>query len=134
MNGWVGFDLDGTLAVYDGYVDPGHIGVPIEKNVARVRELLARRVEVRVFTARAYSDGSPTQNIYVELAIQAVKAWCVDVFGVALEVTCCKDFNMIELWDDRAVQVEFNTGRVVLGTVSRVIDLPGADDGWSNHE
>jgi hypothetical protein len=28
-----------------------------------------------------------------------------------LEVTCVKDFAMIELWDDRAVGVLMNTGQ-----------------------
>lgn len=33
--------------------------------------------------------------------------------GRELPVTATKDFAMIELWDDRAVQVRMNTGEVV---------------------
>ena len=36
-------------------------------------------------------------------------------FGVVLPVTNVKDWHMLELWDDRAVQVEPNTGRRVDG-------------------
>ena len=35
--------------------------------------------------------------------------------GRRLIVTCVKDYEMIELWDDRAVAVEFNTGRYLGG-------------------
>ena len=33
--------------------------------------------------------------------------------GQELEVTCTKDFGMIELWDDRAIRVEKNTGKII---------------------
>jgi hypothetical protein len=32
-----------------------------------------------------------------------------------IPITCCKDRGMIELWDDRAVQVIENTGERVDG-------------------
>jgi len=34
---WIGVDLDGTLAHYDGWKGPTHIGAPIHKMVQRVR-------------------------------------------------------------------------------------------------
>jgi hypothetical protein len=39
--------------------------------------------------------------------------WCQKHIGQRLEVTCTKDYGMIELWDDRAVQVVANTGITV---------------------
>jgi hypothetical protein len=35
MNGWIGVDLDGTLAFYDEWIGPEHIGAPIPGMVDR---------------------------------------------------------------------------------------------------
>jgi hypothetical protein len=37
----------------------------------------------------------------------------MESFGKTLKITNVKDRFMVELWDDRAVQVEHNTGKVV---------------------
>jgi hypothetical protein len=50
--GWIAVDLDGTLAVYDKWVDESHIGPPISRMVERVKTWLTEGTEVRVFTAR----------------------------------------------------------------------------------
>ena len=105
MSGWIGVDLDGTVAYYDGWKSPSHIGDPIPRMAERVRQWLAKGQEVRIVTARA---GVP------EL-IAPVQAWCLKHFGVELPVTDRKDFRMIALYDDRAVQVEYNTGRIIKG-------------------
>jgi hypothetical protein len=47
--------------------------------------------------------------------VRPIEAWCVEHIGVVLPVTNVKDFGMIELWDDRAVQVVPNTGQRVDG-------------------
>jgi hypothetical protein len=39
-----------------------------------------------------------------------IRAWCAIHLGRKLPVTASKDFMMAELWDDRAVAVEPNTG------------------------
>lgn len=51
--GWIGVDLDGTLAHYDGWKGPEHIGAPIPAMVERVKAWLAEGKEVRISTARA---------------------------------------------------------------------------------
>lgn len=107
--GWIGVDLDGTLALYDGWKGAGHIGEPVPRMLERVRAWLAEGREVRIFTARA---GFPDQ-------VPPIEAWLVKhglVIGdrQPLEVTNIKDFQMIELWDDRAVQVITNTGIAVI--------------------
>ncbi len=109
--GWIGFDLDGTLAAYDGrWRGPEFIGEAIEPIVAKVKSFLAEGVDVRIFTARVYWDGNePTYKAHLE-AKKHVEEWSQKVFGVVLPVTCAKDFSMIQLWDDRAVQVMPNTG------------------------
>lgn len=104
--GWIGVDLDGTLAAYDHWRGPEHIGAPIKPMVARVMEWLAAGIEVKIFTARVggnIADAAAARPI--------IQQWCRDVFGRELQITAAKDYGMFELWDDRAVQVECNTGR-----------------------
>lgn len=99
-SGWIGVDLDGTLARYDGWKGADHVGEPIERMAQRVNRWLHDGVEVRIVTARAT----------VPEQAEVVKAWTLKHFGRELAVTCCKDFAMVELWDDRAIQVFPNTG------------------------
>jgi hypothetical protein len=100
-DGWIGVDLDGTLAFYDGWRGLEYIGAPIWPMMFRVFEWVCEGRTVKIFTARA-SD--PEQVKYVRKWLEAV--------GLStLEITNVKDFKMIELWDDRCVQVEPNTGR-----------------------
>jgi len=107
--GWIGVDLDGTLAHYERWIDETHIGAPVPVMVARVKKWLAEGREVRIFTARAFSmAGQDLPHV-----VAAVQAWCVEHIGQALAVTCRKDYAMIELYDDRAVQVVPNTGELV---------------------
>ena len=47
-------DLDGTLAIYNGYVGPTHIGEPVPKMLERVKSWLADGKTVKIFTARAH--------------------------------------------------------------------------------
>lgn len=108
--GWIGVDLDGTLAHYDGWKGWNHIGSPIPPMVERVRRWLAEDRDVRIFTARVSHDGTPRRMVEAQMAMVRVMDWCVQHFGRELPVTCTKDFAMVELWDDRAVQVTANQG------------------------
>ncbi|MGE0211806.1 MAG: hypothetical protein AB7S41_08945 [Parvibaculaceae bacterium] len=110
--GWIGVDLDGTIAHYEKYVGPTHIGEPIPAMVDRVKAWLADGHEVRIFTARM-SDPDPVAREQVR---DAVFNWTKIHVGVGLQATCIKDFAMWKLWDDRAVQVIPNTGRPVGGS------------------
>jgi hypothetical protein len=107
---WIGVDLDGTLAHYSGWVGPEHIGDPVPAMAKRVNSWLADDQLVKIFTARVWSDGTPQRTEEAQRARDAIQAWCLKHFGVELEVTCVKDFGMVELWDDRAVGVRFNEG------------------------
>lgn len=127
--GWIGVDFDGTLANYGTWVSADHCGDPIVPMVERVKRWLAAGWEVRVFTARIYplmhaepddqlavSYAQPVGRDRVQEAIKAVEAirsWCRQHIGHVLTITCVKDYAMVELWDDRCVQVRPNTGEPV---------------------
>lgn len=111
--GWIGVDLDGTLAHYDGWKGVGHIGQPIPKMVERVKHWLEEGRDVRIFTARVSHDGTPRRMIDAQMAVIHIMDWCVQHIGRELPITCVKDFAMLELWDDRAVQVVANFGMPV---------------------
>lgn len=106
MSGWIGVDLDGTLANYTEW--DGSIGPPVFAMLARVKRWLQDGKEVRIFTARV-AEG----DVWHQHAL--ITAWCLKHIGQALPITCKKDFGMIELWDDRAIQVIPNTGERVDG-------------------
>lgn len=108
MSGWIGVDLDGTLAKTGGLEE---IGEPIPLMVDRVKAWLKNGREVRILTARV--GGLQTEQ-EVEYWREAIKTWCLRHLGQALEVTAQKDYEMIELWDDRAIPVEKNTGKCLL--------------------
>lgn len=104
--GWIGVDLDGTLAFYDGWISPEHIGEPVPRMVERVLEWLGEGIEVRIMTARAYMADAAE--------IRRIQDWTEKHIGRRLPVTNQKDYSMIQLWDDRAVQVIPNTGVAVI--------------------
>lgn len=111
MSGWIGVDLDGTLAKYEGWQGPEHIGEPITPMVDRVKRWLNEGKEVRIFTARM--SGPRADVLEVSRTMELILEWTKKHIGTALPATCVKDYGMIELWDDRAVQVEMNTGRAI---------------------
>jgi hypothetical protein len=99
--GWIGVDLDGTLAHYESGQYP-EIGDPIEPMLNRILDWLEAGEEVRILTARAYHG---------EEDIERVAKWLTDVAGLPrLQITCQKDPDMDVLWDDKVVQVKPNTG------------------------
>jgi hypothetical protein len=106
--GWIGVDLDGTLAEYDRWRGVDHIGEPVPLMLDRVKGWVAAGREVRIFTARV---GGPPEEALAALPV--IRDWLVKHLGRALQVTCTKDYGMVELWDDRAVQVIPNTGRTI---------------------
>lgn len=127
--GWIGVDFDGTLAEYHKWEGSDKLGAPIQPMVQRVKQWLDEGKEVRIFTARAYPITKPIYgdagfNLHyipnlgegIEealMAIEAIREWTYNVFGRILTVTCVKDHAMIELYDDRAIQVTKNTGEIV---------------------
>jgi len=106
QQGWIGVDLDGTLAEATPWQGMSHIGPPVPLMMRRVQQWLAKGIRVKIMTARA---GDPE-------GLAATQAWLKANGLPELEVTDKKDFGMIELWDDRAIQVVQNRGICFLGT------------------
>ena len=101
---WIGVDLDGTLAMAEPWQGFEHIGKPVPNMVKRLKVWVGMGYTVKIVTARAADP---------EVAIPPIKAWLKKHDLPDLEVTNAKDMDMIELWDDRAVQVIPNTGNPV---------------------
>jgi len=80
---WYGVDFDKTLADEDGQ--------PIQDMVDRVEEALTKGLDVRIFTARDPKDDAEIKN------------FCREHFGRELPITDTKDYEMEEIWDDKAV-------------------------------
>ena len=99
MSGWVGVDFDGTLCAMDGK--------PVPKMVERIKRFLAQGVEVRIVTARVNSrmtfEHRNNHTTYIKL-------WCAQHLSQALEVQAEKDYDMVILYDDRAIAVQTDTG------------------------
>jgi hypothetical protein len=102
---WIGVDLDGTLAIYNGWVDSCTIGQPIYAMVNRVQQWLDQGKRVKILTARACQIQPDREKV-----IQAIEDWTEKYIGQRLEVTAEKDWLMLELWDDRCKEVIPNTG------------------------
>ena len=112
--GWIGVDLDGTLAKSVKSQAAEDIGVPIYRMVKQVKKWLAQGQDVRI-TARV----NPYHGrIEAFRARRAIEAWSKRHLGQVLRVTHEKDWDMALLFDDRARQVERDTGMVV-GSYSR---------------
>lgn len=108
-DGWIGFDLDGTLVkAIDPYQD-GMIGEPITEMVERVKQYLDKGITCKIFTARVATDEGRNANLPV------INIFSTANFGKELEVTNEKDPGMVRLYDDRAIQVAKNTGKLVGG-------------------
>jgi len=123
---WIGVDLDGTLAHYP----PGagdDIGAPIPAMVERVVRFLIAGWTVKIFTARIAPPLAHTKMI---AEVASISEWWMETLAdylkdfsveddilpkimLPLTVTATKNFGMVILYDDRVVQVEPNTGRIL---------------------
>lgn len=100
---WVGVDLDGTLAVWDDKSTLNRIGKPVPGMLEFVKRMVNNGIRVKIFTARA---ADPNQ-------VALITKWLKAQDLPPLEITNVKDYGMQTLYDDRAVQVERNTGRII---------------------
>lgn len=120
--GWIGVDLDGTLAKRTDWTKGVGVGEPVPAMVQRVQDMLEDGWEVRILTARVAVTGeySPISKHYADpmFADQQTKLiqdWCLKHIGQVLPVTAQKDFKMEALFDDRCIQVIPDEG-ILVGT------------------
>ncbi len=104
---WVGFDLDGTLARHTGGYDvtrkTGKIGDPIPPMVKLLLTYVDQGVTVKIFTARG-SNPAEISNIH---------RWLLANGMPKLEVTDQKDYHLVHFYDDRAIAVQRDTGKIL---------------------
>lgn len=101
---WIGVDLDGTLAYSDAGSSMQQVGEPIPAMLALVKKMIHNGIRVKIFTARATD---PEQ-------LPIIRKWMAANNLPELEITNVKDFSMLRLYDDRCIQVEKNTGRLIV--------------------
>jgi hypothetical protein len=100
---WTGVDLDGTLAHWDKGGTSHGIGKPVPRMLSFVQRMVESGVRVKIFTARA---GDKSQRLLI-------RKWLRSNGLPQLEISNIKDYGMQRLYDDRSIQVERNTGRII---------------------
>lgn len=117
---WIGVDFDGTLAIrpYNAPKDDWNQDLePVPAMVERIKLWLSQGIEVRLVTARVacgpFGMSNAERNKFVGMQYQLLCDWCTKHIGRALPMQINKDPNMFHLYDDRAVCVERNTGRIL---------------------
>lgn len=118
---WIGFDLDGTLAEYHGWKGYWFIGKPIPNMVSKIKEMHNAGKRVKIMTARVAPISTDPKKHGGGMSSECrrvIRLWCKKYLGFIPEITHEKDHLMIALYDDRAVQVETNTGKIIGKEVS----------------
>jgi len=112
---WVGVDFDGTLATWNCPWPENWraTGKPIPRMVKRVKRWIAEGKDVRIFTARMDGYHPKDGPIPIHMVRKSIEDWCLKHLGVILPVTNRKDYWCEAIYDDRAIQVERDTGRII---------------------
>lgn len=112
---WIAVDFDGTLATFgcNWPNDYRATGEPIPAMVERVRAWIAEGEDVRIFTARMDCYHPKFPNLTPKAVRRPIQVWCIKHLGKLLPVTNKKDYWCKALYDDRAIQVEKDTGRLI---------------------
>lgn len=118
QQGWVGFDLDGTLAHDGEWRGPLHIGAPVPKMAHKVWEALNSGYNVKIFTARVCNLRGDED---VEQVKKVIQDWTQKHFNKRFDVTNEKDFAMITSYDDKIKQVIPNTGMTLEEAIKELI-------------
>ncbi len=114
-------DLDGCLALYDGWRGYHHIGEPIPEMVRKVKGWLAYGDTVVIFTARIGNPVTPDTYINTNEAIRLVQDWTEKHLGQRLKVTNVKAGFDIG-YDDKIHSIVQNTGLTVEEHITEELD------------
>ncbi len=98
--GCIACDFDKTLAFHVNGQQA--LGNPIPKMLRRIKQHLVDGEDVEIFSARADNPKS----------IEEIEDWTEKHLGVRLNVGNIKKPNFYKFYDDKAVEVEPNTGRL----------------------
>jgi hypothetical protein len=119
---WIAIDLDGTLAHWVSGHSVDGIGAPIEAMCEQVKHWVrVHHHDVRIFTARVAATGRPNQHggvddvVFAQKQRDLIEDWCLTHLSMVLPITAIKDFRMHVLYDDRAVRVLQNQGKIADG-------------------
>lgn len=112
---WIGVDFDGTLATFgcNWQNDYRATGDPVPAMVERVKQWIADGEEVRIFTARMDCYHPKFPNLTPKAVKRPIQVWCIKHLRACLKITNKKDYFMKAFYDDRAIQVEQDTGRLI---------------------
>lgn len=112
---WIAVDFDGTLAKFgcDWQQDYRATGDPVPAMVERVKQWLADGEDVRIFTARMDCYHPTFKGLDTYRVKEPIEAWCLQHLGRVLPITNVKDYFCKAIYDDRAIQVEHDTGRLI---------------------
>jgi hypothetical protein len=113
---WIAVDFDGTLATFgcNWPEDYRATGDPIPAMVNRVKQWIADGEDVRIFTARLDCYHPKFTWLTPNDVKEPIEFWCFRHLGKVLPITNVKDYFCKALYDDRAVQVEQDTGRLIV--------------------
>ena len=114
---WVGFDIDATLAKYNGWKGLEHIGDPIPAMVLAIKQMHDAGKKVKIFTARVADKEDAAE------ARKVIESWCEKHLGFKPEITNVKDSLMEFCFDDRNVQIIPNEGVSVEEAFNDAIDI-----------
>ena len=107
----IAVDLDGTLAEQESPYDPTRIGKPIPAMVNRVIKWLRQGKKIVILTARLNSQTHTKRQLLFTRKL--IEHWTKKYLGKALPCTAEKHASMAVIYDDRAVQVKRNTGKII---------------------
>jgi len=96
-------DLDGTLASYSGWKNDRSVGPVIPSMMERVKMWIDEGIRIVIFTARADDPDN----------IPEIVEWLKKHGLEDLEISNIKTPDMARFYDDRAIQVEKNTGKII---------------------
>lgn len=113
--GWVGFDLDGTVAQYTEFKGWQHIGDPVPGMINFIKKLRASGIQCKIFTARCSAESRAIDGLTFEQVEKVIQDWTEKYIGERLPVTSEKGCSMICFFDDSAVQINKNTGCITAG-------------------
>jgi hypothetical protein len=108
---WIGVDFDGTIARYDGWKGPTHLGEPLMGMINKVKQWLAEGKTVKIFTARVATD----DDMPIPEKVKLIQDWCEQHIGQRLDVTAVKDPGCEAIYDDKAYHVPMNSLARLLG-------------------